>query len=92
MTKRPSGRDKRRTRPAIEAAIAELATQQRGLVRLDQLVALGLDRRGVYAVGHAALSREAHRLAAAMASGEGSALGRHCAGQHWAISRHCAHR
>jgi hypothetical protein len=106
MTKRPPERDKRRTRSAIEAAIAELATRQRGLVRLDQLVALGLDRRavtrlvrsgrlhrvhrGVYAVGHAALSREAHWLAAAMASGEGAALGRRSAGQHWAISRHYA--
>jgi predicted transcriptional regulator of viral defense system len=106
MTKRPPERDKRRTRAAIEAAIAEIATQQRGLVRLDQLVALGLDRRavtrlvrsgrlhrihrGVYAVGHAALSREARWLAASMASGEGAALGRRSAGQQWGVSRHYA--
>ena len=106
MTKRPPERDKRRTRAAIEAAIAEIATQQRGLVRLEQLVALGLDRRavtrlvrsgrlhrihrGVYAVGHAALSREARWLAASMASGEGAALGRRSAGLQWGVSRHHA--
>jgi very-short-patch-repair endonuclease/predicted transcriptional regulator of viral defense system len=101
MTKRPLERDKRRTPPS---AIAELATGQHGVVSVAQLVSLGLDRRavtrlvasgrlhrlyrGVYAVGHAALSRAGRWLAATMASGEGAALGRRSAGLHWGISRH----
>ena len=101
MTKRPTERDKRRTRGA---AIAELAKRQHGLVTLAQLVGLGLDRRaitrlvrdgrlhrvhrGVYAVGHAALSQGGRWHAAALASGEGAALGRRSAGVKWQISRH----
>jgi predicted transcriptional regulator of viral defense system len=101
MTKRPTERDKRRRRGT---AIAELAKRQHGVVTLAQLVGVGLDRRaitrllrdgrlhrihrGVYAVGHAALSQEARWLAAVLTSGEGAALGRRSAGVKWGISRH----
>ena len=75
----------------IDVLIARLASAQHGIVRLDQLRALGLDPRAVskrvkhgrlhrvyravYAVGHAALSRDGEWLAAVLASGHGAALG-----------------
>ncbi len=70
--------------------IAELAKRQHGVVTLDQLRAIGLNRewvryrvaagrlfpihRGVYAVGHPGLSREGQFMAAVLASGERAAL------------------
>lgn len=70
--------------------IAQLAGRQRGLIRRDQLLALGLSahaiehwirrgwlipvRRGVYAVGHAYLGREARWLAAAWCCGPEAVL------------------
>ncbi|MBE2314728.1 type IV toxin-antitoxin system AbiEi family antitoxin domain-containing protein [Solirubrobacter sp. CPCC 204708] len=67
-----------------------MAARQHGLVTVAQLGAAGLDkdaiarrvrsgrlhrlRRGVYAVGHTALSREAQFLAAVLTAGEGAAL------------------
>ena len=72
---------------SIDVRIAALADRQWGLVTREQLLALGLssgavDRRlaaarlrplhrGVYAVGHRWLRREAHRLAAVLACGDG---------------------
>jgi len=72
-------------------------------VSLAQLAALGLDRRvvarrvragrlhrvyrGVYAVGHAGLSREGTWLAAVLASGVGAGLSRRAAGELWRITR-----
>jgi len=89
--------------PSLDAALAELATGQHGLTRLAQLLALGLDRRavsrlvragrlhrihrGVYAVGHVALSREGEWLAAVFASGAGAALCARSAAELWGVSR-----
>jgi predicted transcriptional regulator of viral defense system len=72
------------------AVIARLAARQHGLVTMAQLLAMGLDykaiarrlaegllhrvRRGVYAVGHAGLSREGQFMAAVLWAGEGAAL------------------
>ena len=41
--------------------------------------------RGVYAVGHTALRREGRFIAAALASGPGTAVARRAAGAHWEI-------
>jgi predicted transcriptional regulator of viral defense system len=73
-----------------DRAIAEIANEQHGLVSLEQLEALGIDRRtahdragagrlhrvhhGVYAVGHAPLTREARYLAAVLACGSDAVL------------------
>lgn len=70
--------------------IAALATRQHGVITVRQLLALGLSRaaiqrrvaagrlirlyRGVYAVGHRALTADARRLAAVLACGEGAVL------------------
>ena len=72
-----------RDRLAAERAIATVARRQHGLITLRQLCAIGFDRsaiarrvaagrlhrvhRGVYAVGHLALTRSGHRLAAVLA-------------------------
>ena len=74
----------------IDAPLAALAAEQHGLVRFDQLRALGLSsgaitkraqagrlhrvHRGVYAVGHRALSREGRWMAGVLAVGPGAAL------------------
>jgi hypothetical protein len=76
--------------PPVDQALARLAGRQHGLVRLDQLHALGVSdsavtkrvargalhriSRGVYAVGHAHLSREGEFLAAVFAAGDGAVL------------------
>src|SRR3954452_9014760 len=73
-----------------DEVIAEIAARQHGVIGLSQLVGAGLsskqvsyrvqrrrlDRiyRGVYAVGHTVLSREAHWMAAVLACGDGAAL------------------
>jgi predicted transcriptional regulator of viral defense system len=69
-----------------EAAIARVARDQHGLITIRQLLALGFDeaairyrvragrlhrvRRGVYAVGHTALTVSGRRLAAVLALGD----------------------
>ncbi|WP_028064935.1 type IV toxin-antitoxin system AbiEi family antitoxin domain-containing protein [Solirubrobacter soli] len=89
--------------PSRDVLIARLAATQHGLVRLDQLRALGLDHRAVservkhgrlhriyravYAVGHAALSREAEWLAAVLASGSDAGLGARSVGEFWGVAR-----
>jgi len=76
--------------PSVERVIARLAARQHGLVTMAQLLALGLDykaiarrvaegrlhrvRVGVFAVGHAGLSREAQLMAALLWGREGAVL------------------
>ena len=85
----------------VDAAIAALADRQHGIVSRDQLAALGLGRgtidhrlkcgrlhflhRGVFAVGHNVISREARWLAAVLAVGPGSALSHQSAAALWGI-------
>lgn len=80
-------------------ALRDLATIQHGVVERGQLFELGfsparihrlvatghltLIHRGVYAVGHASITRLGQRLAAVMAVGGISALNRRCAASHW---------
>jgi hypothetical protein len=89
--------------PSPDEVIAAFAAAQHGLVTLIQLLAAGLvhsqiTRRvasgrlhrvhtGVYAVGHAVLSREARWHAAILAAGEGAALSHASAAELHAISR-----
>jgi hypothetical protein len=84
-----------------EGAIAELAMRQHGVVARPQLVALGLGEdaidwrvrkkglhrvhRGVYAVGHLALTRNARFMAAVLACGEGAALSHFSAAVLWGM-------
>jgi very-short-patch-repair endonuclease len=76
----------------LELLIAQLAASQHGVVALRQLLAFGLSRRavshrvaagrlhhiyaGVYAVGHARLTREGRYMAAVLACRDGAALSR----------------
>jgi very-short-patch-repair endonuclease len=71
------------------------------VVSVEQLDALGLDRysvrrraaagwlhrlhRGVYAVGHASLSKRSRYMAAVLACGPGSALSHRAAGELWSL-------
>src|SRR3954468_526875 len=90
----------REARP-LDAVIAALAKRQHGIVARSQLVGLGLGRgaiehrvrcgrlhplhRGVFAVGHGAVSRDAAWLAAVLAAGEGAALSYRSAGALWGM-------
>jgi len=85
----------------VDAAIAELAERQHGVVGRDQLVELGLSRheidyrlrvarlhalhRGVYAVGQKRLPGEAVWMAAVLAAGPGAALSHRPAAALWGI-------
>lgn len=89
--------------PPIDQAIAALASRQHGIASVSQLLALGLNRqrisrrvaagrlhrvhRGVYAVGHTALSREARWMAAVLAAGSDAALSHRSAAVFWKIWR-----
>jgi predicted transcriptional regulator of viral defense system len=93
--------DAQRRERGVDAAIAALAGSQHGVVSREQLLGLGLGRgavavrlqrsglhalhRGVYAVGHRALGREARWLAAVLASGSGAALSHRSAAALWGI-------
>src|SRR5215212_5096311 len=86
---------------SVDVAVAELAGAQYGVVSRAQLVGLGLRRgavrhrvecgrlwsvhRGVYAVGHRALGREAVWMAAVLAAGVGAVLSHRSAAALWAI-------
>ena len=86
-----------------DRVIARIAGRQHGLITTEQLVAAGLSSgaitkrvragrlhrvyRGVYAVGHAALSREAHWHAAVLAVGDGAALSHLAAASLWQMWR-----
>src|SRR3954465_271083 len=87
--------------PRAEGAIAALAAAQHGVVSRAQLLDLGLGagaikhrvaegrlqplHRGVYAVGHRALRREAWWMAAVLAAGPGAALSYRTAAELWRI-------
>lgn len=82
-------------------AVAAVAARQHGLVTIAQLFAAGVGKgaiekavrsgrlhrvhRGVYAVGHAGLTREARWLAAVLACGPGAVLGHRSAATAWGI-------
>jgi hypothetical protein len=88
--------------------LAELANRQHGVVSRAQLSMLGFDRgaierrvasgrlhrlyRGVYAVGHTVLRREARWLAAVLACGEGAALSHRSAAELWGLRPSAAAR
>jgi hypothetical protein len=90
----------RQTHPG-DRAIAALAGRQHGVIARRQLLELGIGRdaigyrvrhgrlhpihRGVYAVGHPVLSREATWLAAVLAAGEGAVLSHRSAAALWGI-------
>jgi very-short-patch-repair endonuclease len=84
-----------------EATIAAIAARQHGVVSLRQLVAMGLGAgaikhrialgrlhplyRGVYAVGHRSLRREAWWVAAVLAAGPDAVLSHRSAAALWAM-------
>jgi very-short-patch-repair endonuclease len=85
----------------VDARIGGVATEQDGLIARAQLLALGLSvaaidhrvrtrrlivvHRGVYAVGHAALSRRARWRAGLMAAGETAVLSHTTAATAWQL-------
>src|SRR3954462_11722777 len=86
---------------SVDDAIAALAARQHGLVSHAQLGELGVGdgaikhrvavgrlhriHRGVYAVGHRALRREAWWMAAVLAAGPGAALSHRSAAELWGV-------
>jgi very-short-patch-repair endonuclease len=90
----------RRSR-ALDIAIEACAAQQRGVIDRVQLRGIGLSRheidervrarrlyplhRGVYAVGHSAVSREAELFAAVLSGGPGAALSHRSAAELWGL-------
>jgi hypothetical protein len=88
-------------KPPPDLAISLVAAGQEGLITTDQLIAARLDKsainrrvragrlhrlyRGVYAVGHCNLSREARWLAAVFACGPGAVLSHRSAAACWGI-------
>ena len=87
--------------PSLDDLIARLATEQSGVVGHEQLLALGLSdegikrrlalgrlrqlHRGVYAVGHEALTARGRRIGALLACGDGAVLSHGTAADHWNI-------
>jgi predicted transcriptional regulator of viral defense system/very-short-patch-repair endonuclease len=85
----------------LDGRMADLADVQHGVVSRDQLLELGFSReavdvrreagrlhrlrRGVYAVGHRVVSREARWMAAVLACAEGAALSHRSAAALWGI-------
>jgi hypothetical protein len=85
----------------FDASIPSLAARQHGVVSRSQLAALGLGRRaighrvecgrlhavhrGVFAVGHAAISGDARWMAAVLAAGPGAALSHRSAAALWGV-------
>jgi predicted transcriptional regulator of viral defense system len=94
--------------PTLDQRLAKLASAQHGVVARRDLLALGFDRgaierritagrlhplyRGVYAVGHANLSRNARFLAAVFAAGRSAVLSHRSAAILWGIHRSDAAR
>lgn len=91
----------RRSRVHSDAAVAELAELQHGVVSRGQLLGLGLGEgavehrvavgrlhpvgKGVYAVGHRRVAREGRWLAAVLSSGPGAVLSHRSAAALWRI-------
>lgn len=89
----------RNAQDPIDRAISALALGQHGVVALRQLVGFGLSasavrnrvangrlhrvHRGVFAVGHANLTRDGRFMAATLACGPGAALSHRAAGAKW---------
>lgn len=87
-----------------DCTIGELAERQHGVVARVQLIGLGLgedsiDRRlsggrlhrlhrGVYAVGHRAVSRDGRWMASVLACGAGAVLSHRSAAVLWGLQRH----
>src|SRR3954452_20069029 len=87
--------------PELSLPLARLATRQHGVVERDQLLRLGMSadmierwirvgrlhriHRGVYAVGHRALSREGRYLAPVLACGDGAVLSHAAAADLWEL-------
>jgi very-short-patch-repair endonuclease len=85
----------------VDVELAVLAARQHGIVSVAQLQALGLGQRGaqlraangrlhriyrgVYAVGHAALTPNGRRLAAVLACGQGAVLSHRSAAAAWGL-------
>ena len=94
------------TPPSVDERIAALAARQHGRVTIAQLLAAGLDDkgvnrrvargllhregRGVYAVGHAGRSREGEFMVAVLGAGRGAALGLLAAAELHAVRRYRA--
>jgi very-short-patch-repair endonuclease len=88
-------------RRQVDAAIAQIAANQHGVISLTQLTAAGVDRngvwrrlrahslyrihRGVYAVGHDGLSQLGIWMAAVLACGPGAVLSHSSAGALWNV-------
>ena len=86
-----------------KSAIGDLAEVQGGVIGVDQLLALGLDRRavhrlvragwlhpwlrGVYAVGHTRIGALGRRMAAVLACGDGALVGHQTAADAWDLLR-----
>lgn len=93
---------------SLESAMARIAATQHGVITTAQLLASGLsarmitawtqrDRlhrvyRGVYAVGHTALSNEGRWMAAVLACGEDAVLSHLSAAEHWGLLKHLPSR
>jgi very-short-patch-repair endonuclease len=85
----------------VDAAVADLAKRQYGVVGREQLLDLGMSRRGidrrleggrlhllhpaVYAVGHRSIPRQGYWLATVLASGPETLLSHHTAAALWGI-------
>ena len=89
---------------SIDARVARIAARQHTLIARSQCLAHGLSdeaighrvrsgrwtrvHRGVYAVGHAALTPQGRYLAGVLAGGPGTLLGLRSATSHWALQPH----
>ena len=87
----------------VEGRIARLAASQDGVVAIGQLLSMGLSRsavegrvrrgrlfplyRGVYAVGHPAVTTDGERRAALLACGDGAVLSHRTAAVLWGLRR-----
>ncbi len=92
-----------REEPRSHRPIAELAKRQHGVISIWQLAELGFSKdaisretskarlhqihHGVYAVGHTALPRQGHCIAAVLSCGDGALLSHRSAAWLWGLTR-----